>query len=130
MDRPSNDIADRAATPGPDADRLNQYGEDVYGPEATERFYREAANRWKQEPDAIEQLLANVMRLQSALAARDAELSALTAALEPLADVAQFVLDRITEGATSEERFAMKDAARIAMDAYRRALAGDAGARG
>jgi hypothetical protein len=50
--------------------------------------------------------------------------------LEPLADVAQFVLDRITEGATSEERFAMKDAARIAMDAYRRALAGDAGARG
>lgn len=66
------------------ADNLNQYGEDVRSPEATERFYRDAAARWKQEPDAIEQLLANCGRMHSEkaelrkqLAARDQELERL-----------------------------------------------------
>src|SRR5262245_8973982 len=50
----------------------------------------------------------------------------LVAALETFADLGQLVLDRITDGATNEERYLMKDTARLAMDRYR-ALVAEAG---
>lgn len=62
---------------------------------------------------------------RAVLAACERREAGLRAALEKLADVAQFVLDRITNGVTSDERYAMKDAARIAMEAYRALAAPD-----
>jgi hypothetical protein len=50
-----------------------------------------------------------------------AELAAAREREEVFADLAQLVLDRITDGATNEERYLMKDTARIAMQRYRAA---------
>ncbi|HVQ45114.1 MAG TPA: hypothetical protein VMT30_09245 [Candidatus Saccharimonadia bacterium] len=57
------------------------------------------------------------------------ELAGAREALETFADLAQLVFDRITNGVTNNERYLMKDAARIAMDQYR-ALAPAADAPG
>lgn len=75
--------------------------------------------------DVIAETGAQLNDARAALQAAEGREAGLRDALEKLADVAQFVLDRITEGATSDERYAMKDAARIAMAAYHALAASD-----
>lgn len=66
---------------------------------------------------------------EAKLQAAEQRADAMSDVLERFADLGQLVLDRITNGVTHEERYLMKDTARIAMGQYR-ALGGAAGAQG
>lgn len=104
-------------------DRALKAESDLVAANATIEAER-AAHRATEQERIDEAVNATVAEhdLQEARATIDAQalvLSQYREALETMADLAQFVLDRITNGVTSDERLVMKDTARIAMDKYR-----------